>query len=221
MLKLSVGMTGLMLISRIKEVDNLMRIIGLTGGVGCGKSTVADILKEKYNAKILLTDDLAKASYKKGEKGYIRIKEHFGESVLNCDGYIDREKLATLVFNDEEKLNDLNNLIHPIVWEMVMDEIRMAKEKGYEYLVIESAILVEAGYKKVCDEIWLVRSRKDIRIKRLFDTRGYSVEKSESIISNQAKEDVFIKNCDIIIDNDENIDKLECAIDRIINSRRK
>lgn len=198
-----------------------MRIIGLTGGVGCGKSTVASILKEKYNAKILLTDDLAKASYEKGEKGYIRIKEHFGESILNDSGYIDREKLAKLVFNDEEKLNMLNSLIHPIVWEMVMDEVRIARQKEYQYLVIESAILVEAGYKKVCDEIWFVRSKKDIRIKRLSDTRGYSVEKSESIINNQAKEDVFIKNCDIIIDNDEDITKLECAIDGIINSRKE
>ena len=198
-----------------------MRIIGLTGGVGCGKSTVAAILKEKYNAKILLTDELAKSSYEKGEKGYARIKEYFGESVLTKNGDIDKEELGKIIFNNEEKLNLLNSLIHPIVWEMVMDEILIAKKKDYNYLVIESAILVEAGYKRICDEIWFVRSKESVRIKRLSDTRGYSEEKSKSIINNQAKEDVFIKNCDIIIDNDEDIIKLECAIDRIINSRKE
>jgi len=198
-----------------------MRIIGLTGGVGCGKSTVAAILKEKYNAKILLTDELAKSSYEKGEKGYARIKEYFGESVLTKNGDIDKEELGKIIFNNEEKLNLLNSLIHPIVWEMVMDEILIAKKKDYNYLVIESAILVEAGYKRICDEIWFVRSKESVRIKRLSETRGYSEEKSKSIINNQAKEDVFIKNCDIIIDNDEDIIKLECAIDRIINSRKE
>ena len=198
-----------------------MRIIGLTGGVGCGKSTVAAILKEKYNAKILLTDELAKSSYEKGEKGYARIKEYFGESVLTKNGDIDKEELGKIIFNNEEKLNLLNSLIHPIVWEMVMDEILIAKKKDYNYLVIESAILVEAGYKRICDEIWFVRSKESVRIKRLSDTRGYSEEKSKSIINNQAKEDVFIKNCDIIIDNDEDIIKLECAIDRIINRRKE
>ena len=134
--------------------------------------------------------------------------------------YYETYTLVSTIKN-EEKLNMLNSLIHPSVWEMVMDEVRIARQKEYQYLVIESAILVEAGYKKVCDEIWFVRSKKDIRIKRLSDTRGYSVEKSESIINNQAKEDVFIKNCDIIIDNDEDITKLECAIDGIINSRKE
>lgn len=198
-----------------------MRIIGLTGGVGCGKSTVANLLKTEYNARILLTDDIAKASYNIGNEGYKKVIALFGENILNCEREIDRVKLSKIVFSDNEKLDSLNKLIHPIVWDEVEKNIAMAKEDKIQFLVIESAILVEAGYKKLCDEIWYIKSNKEERIKRLLESRGYSKEKSESIINNQAKEDEYIKNSDFVLDNNGDITELKNAIDKIINSGKE
>lgn len=198
-----------------------MKVIGLTGGVGCGKSTVANILMKEYHAKVLFTDDIAKASYEKGEEGYNKILACFGEGVLDEEGEIDRIKLGQIVFSDEGKLKELNSLIHPIVWEKVTKSIENSKKEDIPYLVIESAILVEAGYKAICDEIWYVRSDDEVRMNRLEQTRGYSKEKSQNIINNQGKEDDYKKDCDVIIDNSTNIIQLNKAVRDIINSGKE
>ena len=198
-----------------------MKVIGLTGGVGCGKSTVAGILMKEYNAKVLFTDDIAKASYAKDKEGYKKIVDFFGHDVLDIYGEIDRIRLGQIVFSDETKLKELNSLIHPIVWDEVIKSIKESKEANVSYLVIESAILIEAGYKALCDEIWYVRSDDSVRINRLEQTRGYSREKCQSIISNQGKEEDYKKNCDVIIDNSADIILLNKAIDKIINSGKE
>ncbi len=195
-----------------------MKVIGITGGVGCGKSTVANILKDRYNALLLLTDDIAKSTYDKGNEGYNRIIKTFGKEVLDEDGTLLRDRLAKLVFEQEEKLKLLNNLIHPIVWDRVVASIEKAKLENKAYVVIESAILVEAGYKKLCDEIWYIFSTEDVRIKRLMDTRGYSKQKCESIMNNQKNMDKYMEDCDIIINNNGDTLELEKEISRAINT---
>lgn len=195
-----------------------MKIIGLTGGVGCGKSTVANILMKDYDAKVLFTDDIAKASYAKGEEGYRKIIETFGDDILDETGDIDRAKLGQIVFADEIKLKMLNSLIHPIVWDEVIKSIKELK-KSSGLLVIESAILIEAGYKELCDEIWYVRSDDDVRINRLMQTRGYTKEKCESIINNQGNEKEYISNSDVIINNNSDILQLKNAISKSISGK--
>ena len=131
------------------------------------------------------------------------------------------EKKFQIVFSDEIKLKELNGLIHPIVWDEVIKSIKESKALNVPYLVIESAILIEAGYKALCDEIWYVRSDYQVRINRLEETRGYSKEKCENIINNQGKEEDYKKNCDIIIDNSTDIIRLKEAIHKVINSGKE
>lgn len=180
-----------------------MKIIGLTGGVGSGKSTVAHILEEKYGAYLCIADEIGHKAMKIGEKPYCQIVEFFGKDVLGKDLEIDREKLGRLVFQDNKKLNILNSFIHPYVYEDIGETIRQLRKKGkVPLVVVESAILIEAGYTKICDEIWYVSASKELRKKRLVEDRGYAPEKIQRVMENQLDEEEFCKNSTRILYND-------------------
>ena len=176
--------------------------IGVTGGVGAGKSTILQILKEKYNAHIIMADDVAKELMNKGKASYRAIVKEFGNEILREDGEIDRQKLAEIVFQDEEKLKLLNSIVHPLVRKAIVKEQKQVNKKDPDRLVVlEAALLIEAGYKELLDELWAVIVQKEIRIQRLMNDRGYTREKSESIIANQLSDEEFRANCDFVIDN--------------------
>ena len=176
--------------------------IGVTGGVGAGKSTILQILKEKYNAHIIMADDVAKELMNKGKASYRAIVKEFGNEILREDGEIDRQKLAEIVFQDEEKLKLLNSIVHPLVRKAIVKEQKQVNKKDPNRLVVlEAALLIEAGYKELLDELWAVIVQKEIRIQRLMNDRGYTREKSESIIANQLSDEEFRANCDFVIDN--------------------
>ena len=176
--------------------------IGVTGGVGAGKSTILQILEDKYNAHIIMADDVARELMNKGKASYRAIVKEFGDDILREDGEIDRQKLADIVFQDEEKLNKLNSIVHPLVRKAIVKEQKQVNKKEPDRLIVlEAALLIEAGYKEILDELWGVIVQKEIRIQRLMDSRGYTREKSESIIANQLSDEEFRANCDFIIDN--------------------
>ena len=176
--------------------------IGVTGGVGAGKSTILQILEEEYNAYIILADDVARELMEKGKASYRAVVKAFGKDILREDGEIDRQILADIVFNDEEKLNLLNSIVHPLVRKAIVKEQKQVNKKDLDRLVVlEAALLIEAGYKELLDEIWAVIVQKEIRIQRLMNDRGYTREKSESIIANQLSDEEFRANCDFVIDN--------------------
>ena len=176
--------------------------IGVTGGVGAGKSTILQILEDKYNAHIIMADDVARELMNKGKASYRAIVKEFGDDILREDGEIDRQKLAEIVFQDEEKLNKLNSIVHPLVRKAIVKEQKQVNKKDPDRLIVlEAALLIEAGYKEILDELWGVIVQKEIRIQRLMDSRGYTREKSESIIANQLSDEEFRANCDFIIDN--------------------
>lgn len=184
--------------------------IGVTGGVGAGKSTILQILEEQYDAYIIMADDVAKKLMNKGKASYRAIVKEFGEEILQTDGEIDRQKLSEIVFKDEEKLNLLNSIVHPLVKKAIVKEQKQVNKKDPDRLVVlEAALLIEAGYKDLLDELWAVVVQKEIRIQRLMNDRGYTREKSESIIANQLSDDEFRANCDFIIDNSGTLEEAE------------
>lgn len=193
-----------------------MRIIGITGGVGSGKSAVAQLLKDHFNASLFFTDESAKALYVKGQKGYERLVGLFKDEILDDDKEIDRGKLAAIVFNDPDMLKKVNSLIHPLVWDEALRFIESNRKKGAELLVIESAILIEAGYKKLCDEVWYVKADETVRRERLKKDRGYSDERIDGVFANQADEAGFINNCDKIVDNSKGFDELLAEVEKAL-----
>lgn len=182
-----------------------MKIIGITGGVGAGKSTVLDYLREQFHAYVIQADQVGHQVMEPGEICYSQVIALFGEHILKKDKTIDRKAVSDVVFGNEEKLKKLNGIIHPAVRQSVLEEIQLQKEKKTAIVVVEAALLLEEHYEKFCDKVWYVHTDREIRINRLMENRGYSREKSESIISSQAPDEYFAKHADYIIRNNGDI----------------
>ncbi len=189
-------------------------VIGITGGVGCGKSTVMSIMREKYGYTLLEADKIGHMLMKPGQSVYNKIIEHFGDGILDKDSEIDRKKLGEIVFSDEKELEFLNSLIHPGVREYIENRIKNALPN--ENFLIEAALLIEAGYKDVCDEMWYIYADKEVRAKRLKESRGYSDEKIRDVMNNQLSEEEFRKNTNRVIDNNESIQNTTMQIKKIV-----
>lgn len=183
-----------------------MKILGITGGVGAGKSTILDYIQKMYHARVIQLDQVGHMVQEPGQSCYYRIVELFGTGILNGDHTISREKLAAAVFDDVEMLQKLNQIVHPAVKEYVLQEIEREKGRGIvPFLVLEAALLFEDHYDRICDEIWYIFTEEKIRIERLKRTRGYSDAKCRKIIGNQMKESGYRARCKFVIDNSSNI----------------
>ena len=183
-----------------------MKIIGITGGVGSGKSRVLSYMESHFDAVICQADHVAWELQKPGERCYIEIVKYFGNEILNEDATIQRGKLGQIVFSDKNKLEVLNNIMHPAVKESVIGLIQQEKEKGTSYFVLEAALLLEEHYDKICDELWYIYCDSHVRKLRLKESRQYSDEKIDAIMSTQLSEDIFRKQCQIMIDNSGNFE---------------
>lgn len=197
-----------------------MKIIGITGGIGSGKSTVLKLLKEEYNAYIVETDVLAHKLMQRGNKTYINIVNGFGEAILDENKEIDRAVLGTLVFQHEEKLKLLNSIVHPDVKQYIRSDIDAKKQQGkVDLYIIEAALLIEDGYKEICDEIWYIYADEELRIKRLLNSRGGTRQKWLDVIRNQANDKYYRDNCEHIVNNDEDFVKTSGIIKELLFSR--
>ena len=194
-------------------------VIGLTGGVGCGKSTVMEILQREYGAKLLIADDIGHVVMEKGHPAYDAVREQFGEGILCEDGSIDRGALAQLVYADERKLNQLNAIIHPCVVEEISEKLQEWRTEPL--IVLETAILFETGCEAFCDEIWGIHTNREIRIKRLMESRGYTREKAESIMKQQMGEEEYQKRCDRVLPNNGDRMDLEQRLSKWMKNRKK
>ena len=173
------------------------KIIGITGGVGAGKSSVLAVLKNDFGAKIILADLVAHDLMEPGSLGLRKVTEALGTSFLTPDGAVDRKALADLIFRDKEALKTMNSIIHPLVWKMMKEEAEAASEN----LVIIEAAVFDTAPKNFFDELWYVYTTKENRIVRLMENRGYSREKCEDIIGRQASEEEYRALCSRVIDN--------------------
>ena len=194
-----------------------MKVIGITGGIGTGKSTILNILEKEYGAYIVETDKLAHQLMSLGEKAYQSIVETFGEDILCEDKTIDRGKLGAIVFNDKEQLSQLNQIVHPAVKQHILCDIESKNEQGnVEYYVVEAALLIEAGYKEICDEMWYIYASQNVRIRRLIDGRGGDENKWLQVIANQSSEEYYRSHCDVVIDNGNSIEKTLVMIKELL-----
>lgn len=178
-------------------------ILGITGGIGSGKSTVTDVLKNRYGFRILKTDDMAKELELPGHIVYERLKEEFGEGILmQKDGPIDKEAFAALIYSDDDALEKANGIIHPAVWAEVgrLTEDCKGNMLTGPHAAVETA-LPNDYFENLCDEIWYIHVDREVRIKRLMEDRGYTYEKCVGIISNQMSEEAFRSMADEVIDN--------------------
>lgn len=190
-------------------------MIGITGGVGAGKSALLQYIKEKYCCKILMADEIAHKVKEPGQACYEEIVSLLSPEILEEDGTIHRGKMAVKIFGSEELLQKVNNLIHPAVKKMILDEITAAKAEGkLDFLFVEAALLIEDGYLDIVDEMWYIYAREEVRRRRLKESRNYTNEKIDAIMKSQLKEEIFRKYCSIVIDNSEGLPAAFRQIDR-------
>lgn len=178
-----------------------MKIIGITGGVGAGKTQILEYLNNKYGATICQADKVAKKLQKKGGACYDAIVSHFGEEILDGKGELNRSLLADIVFNDQKEREILNAIVHPAVKEEIRKKIVQEERRHTNIFIIESALLIEDNYDEICDELWYIYVKDDIRKKRLIFSRGYDAKKVDEIIAAQLPKDEFLRYCDRVIDN--------------------
>ena len=178
-----------------------MKIIGITGGVGAGKSTVLNYLKGTYGACVLQADQVGHLLMRPGESCYGPMVELFGREILREDGTIDRKKVGGIVFSNDRLLKKLNNIIHPQVKKYIFQEISRQKEAGTELFVLEAALLLEDEYDAICDEVWYIYADEETRKRRLMASRGYSEEKIQGIFDSQMSSSDFFTYCDRAVDN--------------------
>lgn len=183
-----------------------MLVIGITGGVGAGKSSVLNALEEHCNCKIVLADDVGNKVKEPGQKCYESIICLLGKEILNEDRTINKQKMAEKIFSDSNVLEAVNKLIHPAVEEYILNEIQAERKKQeIDVFFLEAALLIEAGYIPYLDELWYIFSEKNVRIRRLKESRGYSEEKIEQIMGQQLSEEEFKKHADVILDNSHDL----------------
>ena len=183
-----------------------MKIIGITGGVGSGKSRVLSYIEEMYSCVICQADHVAWELQKPEEKGYIEIVKYFGEDILNEDKTINRAALGQIVFADKDELAVLNAIMHPAVKSDIQDKISKEKMRGTELFVLEAALLIEERYDEICDELWYIYTDENVRRDRLKLSRGYTDEKIDSMMKTQLSEEVFRKKCKVVIDNSKDFE---------------
>lgn len=179
-----------------------MKVIGITGGVGAGKTKLLSYIAEHYNCRILLADEAANALKEPGMACYDQIVRLLGREILNEDMTINRAKMAERIFADAQLLTQVNEILHPAVKAYILEQIKLEREKGLiEFFFLEAALLIECGYQKIVDELWYISAAEEVRRARLKSARGYTDEKIDQIISAQLSEEAYKSQCDFIIDN--------------------
>lgn len=195
-----------------------MKVIGITGGVGAGKSAVIDILEEITKCILVKADDLAKSLEMPGKACYEPLLKLLGNDILD-DGIINPKKMSAVIFGDGSKdiLKKVNAIVHPAVKSEILNMIDDAKCEGIvDYFFIEAALLIEDGYEKICDELWYIYADEEVRRKRLKETRNYSDEKIDSIFASQMSEETFRSHCKVVIDNSTSLDDTKMQILKVV-----
>lgn len=184
-----------------------MKVYGITGGAGTGKSEVIRMLQDDFRGYVIMADEVARELTQKGHVSYRLIVDYFGRDILMEDGEIDRRKLADHVFNNEEALEKLNSMTHPYVKEEIKRQIAEAEaSSNYRFAAVEAALLLECGYENICDEFWYVYTKPEIRRQRMKENRNYSDEKVDAVMRNQQPDEVFFDKCAFVIENNTTLD---------------
>lgn len=190
-------------------------VIGLTGGIASGKSTVSGMLSD-LGAKIIDADKIAREIVNPGMAALKKIVENFGSEILNLDGTLDRKALGNKVFSDPGKLRLLNEITHPEIRRIVEERISQIRERcSGIIIVIDAAVLIESGMSDLVDEIWIVYVDQDTQIKRLIKRNSMEPEEAEMRIKSQMSFCEKVKYSHRIIDNSKDVEHTKKQVEAL------
>lgn len=190
-----------------------MKVLGITGGVGSGKSRILEYLEKEYGAVTVQLDEVAKRLQRYGQPCYEQIVACFGTEVLGADRELARDVLGQMVFSDAGKLKMLNQIVHPAVKRWVEEDISVKRNEQIPLYIVEAALLPNAGYEQICDELWYIYTEETVRRKRLEVSRGYTQEQITRMIKAQPDETTFRRACHVMIDNSGTFEQTKRQID--------
>ena len=188
-----------------------MKIIGLTGGIGSGKSTVSQFLAE-LGALIIDADKIGHEVFKPGTEAWRKVVSAFGKRILADDGAIDRKKLSTIVFGNPEARTRLNEIMHPQIYEAIKAQLEEYRRKGVGVVVLEASLLIEAGWASTVDELWVTTAPEATVLKRLKERGGLSEAESQARIRSQLSSNERLKYANVVIDTDCDLEELGAKV---------
>jgi len=200
-----------------------VKVVGLTGGIGAGKTEMVDILR-KLGAEVLSADHLAHETYLPGTAGWSEIVEEFGQQVLTFDGEIDRNTLGTMVFQNPSKRERLNAIVHPRTRELIAERLRRLRDEGCRVAIVEVALLVEAirmdvAWTKLIDEIWVVVAPENMVVQRVVSRGGLDADAVTARVQAQASNDERREIADVVIENGANLETLTKRVQSLWSER--
>ena len=186
-----------------------MHFIGITGGVGAGKTAILTYLESNYPCRVMLADEIAHDLMEPGTDCYRKLQELFAkDQVFEADGQIDRKKMAQVLFSDEKKQYVIAEMKHERAAQI------------HEVLILEAALLIEEHYDEICDELWYIYTSEEKRRERLKLNRGYSDEKIDNIFASQLPESTYREVCKAEIDNNHLPEDAFRQIDALMKARQ-
>ena len=196
-----------------------MKIIGITGGIGSGKSTISNYLTKK-GFKIIDADKIAKNLLDIGEEAYFKAVEYFGTEILNPDKTVDRKKLGSIIFASREKRKILNEITHDLVKKRVLSEIA-ANEATQKVIFLDVPLMFEVGMDELCEEVWLVVADERVKILRLQKRDEITKDEIIAKFRSQMPDEEKIKRADFVIDNSGNEEALYLQLDKLLKKYEK
>jgi dephospho-CoA kinase len=190
-----------------------MKIIGLTGGIGSGKSVIAGFLKE-LGAAVIDADKIGHEMIEPGTPVWQEVVDTFGRDILDPHGAIVRKKLAQIVFSDPSALEKLNRITHPRILAEVKTRLKEYEKQGFKVVVMEAAILIEAGWAPLADEVWLALAPADVTFQRL-KQRGLPESEALARIAAQVPGEAKISRAQVVIHNDGSLEDLKAKVEKL------
>ena len=190
-------------------------IIGITGSSGAGKSKICEILKKEYNVKIINADQIAKRLSNKGTNYMNDIIKSFGNDIVDEKGELKRKKLGQIIYNNPEKRKKLNDCTFKYIKKEIEEEIERTKE---DITIIDAPLLFECGLEKLCDKVIGIISKRDLQIERIVARDNIDYKQAESRLNAQEDNEFYIKKCDVIIENNNDMEDIEKKIRKVAQS---
>lgn len=188
--------------------------IGLTGSIGCGKSSLSNILK-KHSIPIIDADIKGREIYE--DKELLKaIEDAFGSSVIDKDGTLNRKNLGKIVFSDDNKLEKLNSLTHPAIRKMINDDLDKYEKRGEKMAVIDAALLIETGFVSMLDTVVVVICSEDVQLQRVILRDNCSEDDAMGRIKSQMPQEEKVKYAEFVVDNSGTLNQLEEEAEELI-----
>jgi len=193
-----------------------MKRIGITGGIGSGKSEVTDHLRRK-GYTVIDADEVAREAAAPGEPAMLRLQEEIGGGVFFDDGSLDRQKLAKIMFSDPDTLKTVNEIFHGDIKDRIESYVQIQEKTGDQVIFLSVPLLFETNADLMVDKTWLVTADEDVRLRRVVERDDISSEDVQARMASQMPEDEKKARADIIIENNGTIEELQAEVDKLLS----